>query len=776
MGMKLTSFCLCLLMAGCMKKLPMPSPKNLSESPKSDVVTVSSKSIYRDGFGVPYINGSTLLEAVYGLGKMHARDRLFQLDGVRLLAQGRSSELFGKATLEFDYVNRLLTYKLAEQEAMLNDEERAIIKAYIQGINDEAHRIGPSTEHLLLMRRFEDFSVQDVIAIGRFQSWYLAQDLYSELAKLNVLRSSLPSSIKELLIGPVENHGAAIIKATEKAPLPSAPLHESSSSTSPSAVSPPFDILPNGSNAWAVGKEFTDEKEAILMNDPHLRHAWPSNFYMAALFINENLLALGASFVGLPAILIGSGEQVSFGVTASYVNTQDLVTVPSQNNADLRPWPQKFVFNNKGDYEEKTFEISSLGPIMSKATHAWLSENEKYAIQWTGFLVDRHVSMFGDFVKLARSPSAKEAQSVIQTMTFPGVNLIFADTLGNVGYAYAGLIPVRDPSQHPYVPLDGAKKGSLWTSFVAKKPTVINPKNGFLVTANQNIFEKSTPDASFGQQGANPSRAISLHNKIADEILEKKRVSKGFLQAMQLDSVDIEAKAFSPYLGALCKKQFADEDPSRKYFAELLADFDGNFSTDSLAALPYHVMSEAIIKDLFSSVQGRPANGFKWQSSMAYLLKDTLARHQKGQVTPFSQALTTSMDTSCNHAYDKLVRKYGDKPSDWRWGNHHYLERQSSLAKVPLLRRRFKDKKREVAGHAHAPMAEHGLPVIYGANLRFSAVMSTPPKLEMILDSGNSGHITSPHAFDQAKLWHEGKTIVLEPDFKKVKSQFLVVD
>ena len=62
-------------------------------------------------------------------------------------------------------------------------------------------------------------------------------------------------------------------------------------------------------------------------------------------------------------------------------------------------------------------------------------------------------------------------------------------------------------------------------------------------------------------------------------------------------------------------------------------------------------------------------------------------------------------------------------------------------------------------------MAEAGFPVKYGANVRFLVKLSTPPRIEAILDSGNSGTVGSKNAFDQAKIWHEGGTIALETDW-----------
>src|SRR5688572_20656884 len=55
-----------------------------------------------DEHGIPFIKANTIENAMYGLGFMHARDRLFQLDLMRHTALGRTAELFGERSIIFD--------------------------------------------------------------------------------------------------------------------------------------------------------------------------------------------------------------------------------------------------------------------------------------------------------------------------------------------------------------------------------------------------------------------------------------------------------------------------------------------------------------------------------------------------------------------------------------------------------------------------------------------------------------------------------------------------
>lgn len=73
-----------------MRLPPHTRPRGIS-IPANDVFIV------REHSGTPRIRSQTLLDGYYGLGFIHATDRLFQMFATRALAQGRLSEAFGDA-------------------------------------------------------------------------------------------------------------------------------------------------------------------------------------------------------------------------------------------------------------------------------------------------------------------------------------------------------------------------------------------------------------------------------------------------------------------------------------------------------------------------------------------------------------------------------------------------------------------------------------------------------------------------------------------------------
>ncbi len=784
------------LLIGCHPFFMFKAPtltKSLGEAKKSDATEVVN--IVLDDFGIPFIKAKTTEAAMYALGFMHAYDRLFQLDLIRHAALGRTSELFGQRTLALDKKLRILSYRLDEQLLHLTHDEQLILRAYVAGINEGARKRGRSTEHFLLGTHFKDFALRDVVAIARLQSWQLAQDLNTEIDRLIIARSSLSDVEKQSLLNPVEDRNSSIIPLEAKGSARN--KKELSELFAPLKAT--YEILDEemgiiqstggASNAWVVAGNLMENKHSVLMNDPHLRHTWPSNFYLAGIETDE-MSAKGASLVGVPSIVIGAGKHIAWGVTASYLNTQDTVLLKrdkknklkylvDNKSLELEKWPQEFCLAKNEGCRKEDFYVSIFGPVMDTRHDSAIAKEDFLALMWTGFLIEKHSAIATTFVKLASAKNVGLGTEAIKAMTFPGVNLVITDTAGAIAYAYAGLVPQRDNKQFPFLPLDGGKSSSLWSAFLSK-PFLINPNDGVIITANQNIYNAHAAyKKSFGKQGAAPYRALKIKENI-ETLLKQGELKVEELAKIQLDSVSIEAKEIAPQLGRICQEEFKNGSALQKEFALKLSSFDGNFTTDSKAALPYEMMMDMIIGTrLHEAVGPDLVKKIFHNQQLRYAVKNALLEEFKGNKTGLfgdRMSFQKYIARLCEPSLNELVKKAGSAPWKWRYGRHHYLKRESTLAKAPVVGGFFRDKRREVAGSGSSPLAEIGMPVVYGANLRFQAIMSDPPVLRAVLDTGTSGDRDHENSLDQSLLWHQGKLIDLAKDWSeaetKAKSRF----
>src|SRR5215831_8952147 len=74
--------------------------------------------IVRDQRAVPHILAQSFEDAAFGLGYVHAQDRLWQMEMARRFVQGRLSEMFGASALSADSSARAMGLYEAAQDAV----------------------------------------------------------------------------------------------------------------------------------------------------------------------------------------------------------------------------------------------------------------------------------------------------------------------------------------------------------------------------------------------------------------------------------------------------------------------------------------------------------------------------------------------------------------------------------------------------------------------------------------------------------------------------------
>src|SRR3954469_20194756 len=93
--------------------------------------------IVRDADAIPHIFAATRRDAFFGLGYVHAQDRLWQMEFQRRIGHGRLSEVFGSATIPQDRFLRTVGFGRAARSAWerLPEDARGQIDAYVAGVN-----------------------------------------------------------------------------------------------------------------------------------------------------------------------------------------------------------------------------------------------------------------------------------------------------------------------------------------------------------------------------------------------------------------------------------------------------------------------------------------------------------------------------------------------------------------------------------------------------------------------------------------------------------------
>ena len=170
--------------------------------------------IVRDKYGVPHIYGKDIEDVFFAVGFIQAQERLWQMDLMRRMAEGRLAEIFGdvpfktegsygNTTLEQDKFKRIIGFKyLGERiEKEAKGEIKLVMDAYVKGINEflrlNSNKLPP--EFILLGYKPEKWRIADTIALGKFLSWNLTSNYDCELLRYLIMKKLGREKAEEML-------------------------------------------------------------------------------------------------------------------------------------------------------------------------------------------------------------------------------------------------------------------------------------------------------------------------------------------------------------------------------------------------------------------------------------------------------------------------------------------------------------------------------------------------------------------------------------------------
>lgn len=806
--------------------LPTKGPLELRASSTSG--PAAAVDVVYDELGVPHVFGDTEMDLAYGLGFVQARDRLYQIDVLRHAANGRLTELFGEDLLESDKSLRMLTHNIDAQLAAMTPRDTEILERFVQGINDGAAHAGRSMEMFILRTEFKPFKPADVIAIIRLQSWGLAFDLHHELFR-DQARSKLSEDDPRFaaLMETVPSGGVPIVREqahsgskiasiealrmrlngsatpTELEPAPEASpeeegvehgsLFEPLRHALAQRVLPMLEELAEGgigaSNSWVVSGKHTKSGAPMLSNDPHLRHSFPSVFYMVHLE-HPKFRAAGVSFPGLPAVLIGHTERLAWGFTTSYVDAQDLVRLDVTEDGDgyrvdgeierftLKEQVFRMGQDEGAETVTETWRVSRFGPVLTEGFKKRHPDYGQFALMWAAYDVTSHQKMLTAFWDLYRAESVADVDELVPHMSMTGQNLALAFKDGTIAYRLAGSVAVRASDATTHLPRDGSRSDAGWLGFLGAefKPQLTNPEAGYIVSSNQRVVDDTWSSMRFvGGVSALYHRAKRIDERLQEFIAGDGIEVQDFLD-LQLDHTSVEARKLAPILGKACPASvegYSDEFATE--FCEAIRDFDGVYSLENTSALPYTALLEElryVILDELLDDEDLAKRHRNYQATVGAVERALIAV-DAGEPAPFFEPLGLEkyMDLAAKRALSRVDETAGQRREDWRWADHHTLTPYHSLGDVPLIGSLFSREAQPLTGFGETVRAEDGIPSTHGSVLRMVAEMTDPPQVRMLIDAGNSGNSGSPHYDDQRDEWAAAEPFVLEYDRSKLEEK-----
>ncbi len=493
--------------------------------------------IARETSGTPRIRAQTTLDGYYGLGFMHATDRLFQIFATRALGKGRLAEAFGDIPKLIDSDRRsraLRLHRVSEDDlAGLGEHAMAVVRAYCAGINDVIDRGHRPFELRLTGNRVEPFTPADILCCLRTIAYVGLDDAQGdmELAIARALAAD-PGTLRawrQLFGRSADGYRQEDYRRLVAGADAARPDRERVASPPP----------PGGSNAWAVAGRLTASGRPLLCNDPHLDiTSLPAVWYEAVLETPE-LWIMGATVAGGPAFASGWNRNLAWGVTYAHADSEDLFVEECRGGRFLRagrwhPFPvrQEEIRTRSGRSVLAAFYESENGALAGNPHTA----GRYLTRRWAGEAPLAGSSMAG-LVALNAARDLDEGLAAIDTIRLPGLHWVLCDRSGRIGRRMNAAVPERRGRLSGLLPIPAWRDGVGWDGLrdAGRFPVERDPASGIVVLANQRFGG----DASSQTMTASADRA----DRIRQMLLAGHRQSGGPLT--ERDMMRIQADVYS---------------------------------------------------------------------------------------------------------------------------------------------------------------------------------------------------------------------------------------
>ncbi|WP_327189643.1 penicillin acylase family protein [Streptomyces xinghaiensis] len=376
-----------------------------------------------------------------------------------------------------------------------------------------------------------------------------------------------------------------------------------------------------GSNSWVVSGKHTTTGKPLLANDPHLAPQMPSLWYQMGLHCRSvsdkcRYDVAGFTFSGMPGVIIGHNQKVSWGFTNLGADVTDLYLEKITADGYLYDGKQKPFTTRKetikvagGADRRITVRSTGNGPIVSDrsdemddvgrtapVTTGSPDRASGYAVslRWTALTPGR--SMDAVFA-LNEAADFDQFRKAARLFDVPAQNLLYADTDGHIGYQAPGRIPVRGKGDGRY-PAPGWDPEYRWTGYVPQSalPWEKDPGRGYIVTANQAVIDPEKYPYLLTEDWGYGARSQRLDNLIQSKIKDGGKISTKDMQTMQMDDSSEIAKLLTPYL-----LKIDIEDPYIREAQKLLEGWDYTQDSDSAAAAYFNGVWRYTLKLAFGN-------------------------------------------------------------------------------------------------------------------------------------------------------------------------------
>jgi penicillin G amidase len=743
-----------------------------------------SVEIFRDNSGISHIYAENEHDLFFAQGYSAARDRLFQLEIWRRQATGTVSELLGRRELERDIGTRLFKYRgdIGRDLAHYHPHGSAIVGAFVDGVN--AYVAETEKNPSLLPMEFRLLGTKpgrwtpDVV-ISRHQG--LLGNVEEELNLGRAVAAVGPDTVKKiawfhpgdpdmhldsaidgkLLTAPILARYQAFHSSIRFQPrdLASAFRNDDAAYRRLAAASESLAVEAKanerrdiGSNNWVVSGRLSASGHPLLANDPHRAQSAPSLRYWVHL-VAPGWNVIGSGEPEIPGVSIGHNELGAWGLTIFATDGEDLYVYKTDPTNPHRYWyqghwePMRIVRDSipvKGEAPAVVdLAFTRHGPVVYEDS----ARHVAYAVRaaW----LEPGGAPYLASLRMDQAHTWDEFRDACAFSNIPGENMIWADRTGNIGWQAVGIAPIRTHwSGLVPVPGDGRYE---WAGFlpIKEKPHVLNPREGFIATANNDLIPPGYPHMNaVGFEWTDPYR----WQRITEVLGAGRKLSVDDLARLQTDYLSIPARQLVPLLSGVRSTNGATERARRT-----LLSWNFVLDTASVAAGIYEAWFRRLNANVRPLVIPAAAQPFMRTISTKRLI-DWLEQPTKMFGTSPVAGRDSILLESLDEGVAELTRRFGSNTDAWRWGqpayHHATIFHPLSAAVDSSVRARLDAGPAPRGGDATTVGATGGADnQTSGASFRIVVDVGDWEKTLGINTPGQSGNPDDPHYRDLFPLW-----------------------